>query len=110
MEDIESVEEVNEEVEQTEEPVKTAPAKPGALYSNPARNLTAESIRAWGRSRKAQDLSKVKPGETVKIAVAKLDKNGNKVKDGNGFTVTEERTVLKHEKVSQEWDKRLGAE
>ncbi len=110
MDKIETVDEVNEE-NNDNEPVDAAPpapAKPGGLFSNPKRNLTNESIIASLELRKTAELSKIPEEEAVKVALPKLDKNGNKVKDANGFTVIEERTVLKRDKVSAEWDKRIA--
>jgi hypothetical protein len=107
---IETVDEVNEENNdnEPEDAAPPAPAKPGGLFSNPKRNLTNEAIVANLEAKKAEEVAKVPADEVVKLALPKLDKNGNKVKDGNGFTVIEERTVLKRDKVSADWDKRIA--
>lgn len=107
MEDIESVEDVNEDNQDEEQPPK-APVKAGALFSNPARNLTNEAIVAGLEARKADELSKIGPDEVVKAALPKLDKSGNPVRDAHGFVVIEERSVLKRDKVSHDWDKRIA--
>lgn len=72
------------------------------------RNLTFESIAATMRARKASELSKVPEEETVKIALPKLDPKTNKpLRDGLGYLVIEERTVLKRDKVAKDWDERI---
>jgi hypothetical protein len=110
VEKIETVDEVNEENdnEPEDEASPPAPVKPGALFSNPKRNLTNEAIVANLEAKKAEEVAKVPADEVVKLALPKLDKSGNKVKDANGFTVIEERTVLKRDKVSADWDKRIA--
>jgi hypothetical protein len=104
VEKLESIDDVNEDNDgESGEP--EPPPKPAA--TSVKRNLTAEALKGWCKNKRAEELSKVKPGETVKIHLPKLDKGGNPVKDAHGYTVTEERTVLKAEQVAKKWDSKL---
>lgn len=105
MEKLESIDDVNEE---NNEETGEAETPPKTAVSGRKRNLTEEAIRGWGRNKRTEALSKVKAGETVKVNLPKLDKSGNPIKDAHGFTVTEEKTVLKAEKVAKDWDAQLN--
>lgn len=72
------------------------------------RNLTKERQLAFLRRQKAQALAQIGKSETIVVAVAKRDKAGKEVLDGDGVPIVLDKRVLKQAYIAQEHDERIA--
>jgi hypothetical protein len=103
-EKIETVDDLDEVIEPSPEPVK----QPAFAGKKVVRNLTNESIVATLSACKAAEVAKIGEDEVVEAALP-VFKDGKPQRDEQGFVKIEKRTVLKRDKVASDWDKKIAA-
>lgn len=100
---------LEEELDEDEDEPEQEKTKPSMRYPrDKPRNLTHEAIITKMKAKAIAEVEKIPEDETVEAALPKLDKQGKQQRDANGYLIIEKRTVLKRDKVQQDWAKKIA--